>query len=206
MSKPSTSHLTTPPGQEPGVDPQGKGTDIPCPACAQRPPDFKAYRDAQAASCRWRHGQEAHEHANFSQTVCAVCSTQHDLKDLVGTCPQCREAKTVLDAWQEAFGTSQLTHAMAENQAYGKALTKFQNDTWASLDRYSKALGWGIAGMQPECWALLDSAVDELVAKRELIHDLRKVLALPDRCTDRMIVDAVQLTKDIFMLNTKGQR
>lgn len=252
-----------------GVDPQGKGIDIPCPSC-----------------------QEKHEHANFSQPVCAVCATAHDLKDLVGTCPQCREskkvindwckgidlgairsgctcdcpeckegaeAKIVLNAWQEAFGTNQLTHALAENKEYGKALTNFQNEVWASLNRYSDTLGWGLSGMQPECWTCLDSAIEELkkrrqsdeqvirilntlhtacingesgmtrgdkdalerilesksvrctgnstveelvaeelVAKRKLVEDIRKVVGLPDRCTDQMIVDAVQLTKDLY--------
>lgn len=166
-----------------GVTPQESPINLPCPSC-----------------------QETHEHANFSQTVCAVCSGQHDLKDLIGTCPQCREAKTVLDAWQEAFGTSQLTHALAENQEYGKALTRFQNDTWASLNRYSDTLGWGLSGMQPECWTLLDAAIEELLVKRKLIHDLREVLTVPDRCTDQMVLDAASLLKDMYVASQAPRR
>lgn len=45
-------------------------------------------------------------------------------------------------------------------------LDNFQNQVWGYLDAYSKKLGWGLTGIQPECWALLDSALDELVKLR----------------------------------------
>jgi len=46
------------------------------------------------------------------------------------------------------------------------ALNTLQDSVWSSLDRYSKALGWGLSGIQPECWMLLDAAVDELKKRR----------------------------------------
>lgn len=48
-----------------------------------------------------------------------------------------------------------------------KQLNAFQDSVWASMDSYSKKLGWGLTGIQPECWTLLDSAVDELAALRD---------------------------------------
>jgi hypothetical protein len=41
---------------------------------------------------------------------------------------------------------------------------------WASLEKYSRKLGWGLSGIQPENWILLDHAVDELVKLRELVR------------------------------------
>jgi len=115
-------------------------------------------------------------------------------------CPSCHPE---LRAWQEAFGTSQLTHALAENQAYGKALTNFQNDTWASLNRYSNVLGWGLSGIQPECWTCLDMAVGELVQSRAILKELRDILmGRSDHPDPRAVVEAAKLIKDLYASST----
>ena len=49
-------------------------------------------------------------------------------------------------------------------------LNDFQNEVWGSLEKYSIKLGWGLTGIQGECWTLLDMAVDELVAKRDMLR------------------------------------
>lgn len=49
-------------------------------------------------------------------------------------------------------------------------LNDFQNEVWGSLEKYSIKLGGGLAGIQGECWTLLDMAVNELVAKRDLLR------------------------------------
>jgi hypothetical protein len=46
------------------------------------------------------------------------------------------------------------------------ALRLLQDSVWKSMDTYSKQLGWGLTGIQPECWTLLDSAINELVQRR----------------------------------------
>ena len=57
-----------------------------------------------------------------------------------------------------------------------EALNHFQDSAWASLNKYSKALGWGLSGIQPECWMLLDSAVDELKKRRESDEQIVRIL------------------------------
>jgi hypothetical protein len=48
-----------------------------------------------------------------------------------------------------------------------KALNDLQDEVWKNLGAYSNKLGWGLSGIQPECWTLLDTAVDELVQLRK---------------------------------------
>jgi len=67
--------------------------------------------------------------------------------------------------------------AAAEDQA-AKTAAKFQKPDWSALhsqlqqsvwntlDQYSRLLGWGLTGSQPECWILLDSAIRELLQRR----------------------------------------
>jgi hypothetical protein len=105
------------------------------------------------------------------------------------------ESKVVLEAWQEAFGTTQLTHALAENKGYGKALTNFQNEVWASLNTYSNQLGWGLSGMQSECWTLLDAAISELVDARRIIKETREALHMPPNHFDADLPKAATLLK-----------
>ena len=49
-------------------------------------------------------------------------------------------------------------------------LSSFQDEVWASLQKYSQKLGLGLSGIQPENWILLDNAVDELIKKREQLR------------------------------------
>jgi hypothetical protein len=77
---------------------------------------------------------------------------------------------------------------------------------WASLDKYSKALGWGLSGIQPECWMLLDAAVDELKKRREadeqivrIIERLRcECLALDCRIHGSYVPEDIDRAKDII--------
>lgn len=48
-----------------------------------------------------------------------------------------------------------------------KLLTYFQDSVWHSLGKYSDRLGWGLTGLQAECWTLLDRAVEELAELRK---------------------------------------
>jgi hypothetical protein len=63
------------------------------------------------------------------------------------------------------------------------ALNKLQDSVWSSLDKYSKALGWGLSGIQPECWMLLDAAVDELKKRRAVETQVIRIIErLKCRC------------------------
>jgi hypothetical protein len=53
---------------------------------------------------------------------------------------------------------------------YESELSAFQDEVWASLEKYSRKLGWGLSGIQPENWILLDHAVDELVKLRDQLR------------------------------------
>lgn len=53
------------------------------------------------------------------------------------------------------------------------ALDTLQNEVWGSMQKYSDKLGWGLTGIQPECWCLLDNAVDELVTKRTALRKIK---------------------------------
>lgn len=144
-----------------GFDPQGHSIEIPCSSCSS--------------------SQQGQEHVS----------------------------ETVLRAWQEAFGTSQLDHAIARLERAEKlanrlgewerlfkgsdpavahldysdrankaneALHRFKTDVWASLDKYSKTLGWGIGGHQEEAWTCLDAAVNELACRRIVADEIRAIL------------------------------
>ena len=50
-----------------------------------------------------------------------------------------------------------------------KALNDLQDEVWKNLGAYSDKLGWGLSGIQPECWACLDSAVEELARRQYTI-------------------------------------
>jgi len=56
------------------------------------------------------------------------------------------------------------------------ALKSLQNTVWKSMDDYSKQLGWGLTGIQPECWCCLDAAVKELVEWRKVITSLWQIV------------------------------
>lgn len=47
------------------------------------------------------------------------------------------------------------------------ALNSFQDEVWGSFDGWSKSLGWGLTGIQPECFAMMDASVRELVEARK---------------------------------------
>lgn len=66
--------------------------------------------------------------------------------------------------------------AWMESTRATEALNRFQDSTWASLNKYSHTLGWGLSGIQPECWMLLDSAVVELKKRREGDEQLVRIL------------------------------
>jgi len=53
---------------------------------------------------------------------------------------------------------------------YESELSAFQDEVWSSLEKYGRKLGWGLSGIQPENWILLDHAVDELVKLREQLR------------------------------------
>jgi hypothetical protein len=47
---------------------------------------------------------------------------------------------------------------------------------WSILDKYSKTLGWGLTGIQPECWTLLDLAVEELKKRRAADEQIIRII------------------------------
>lgn len=47
------------------------------------------------------------------------------------------------------------------------ALNSFQDEVWGSFDGWAKSLGWGLTGIQPECFAMMDASVRELVEARK---------------------------------------
>ena len=53
---------------------------------------------------------------------------------------------------------------------YESELSAFQDEVWSSLEKYGRKLGWGLSGIQPENWILLDHAVDELVKLRDQLR------------------------------------
>lgn len=168
-----------------GVTPQGSSIAIPCPSCSTVIGDMDK-RTNHRPECRCDKC-----YADLIERASRVTEAQ--------SCPGegCEHA-IQLRAWQEAFGTSQLTHALAANQAYGKALTGFQNDVWATLNKYSDMLGWGLTGQQPECWALLDSAVAELRLNREIMAEIRQTLRVPDdKSTTQAIKDLLARAPDL---------
>jgi hypothetical protein len=78
--------------------------------------------------------------------------------------------------------TARVIAAEAES-GRNEELTRLQDEIAESMDRYSRELGWGLTGYQPECWSLLDAAVSELVRLREesaqnarLVKLFRKIL------------------------------
>ena len=173
-----------------GADPQGAPMMIECPSCHPKPDVPSTYREEVAESRKinnWCKG------INLGGGIRSGCTCD---------CPECKEgaeAKTVLGAWQKAFGTSQLTHAIAEMDINKKALELFQNNVWASLNNYSNALGWGLTGIQPECWTCLDLAVGELVQSRAILKDLREIImGRSDNPDPRAVVKAAQLLKDLY--------
>lgn len=44
------------------------------------------------------------------------------------------------------------------------ALTHFQDEVWGAFQTWSMALGWGITGMQPECYAMMDASIDRMLS------------------------------------------
>lgn len=67
-----------------------------------------------------------------------------------------------------------LAEARTENAE--SALNREQDNVYASFDKWSKALGWGLTGNQPECWALMDAAVEELISKRSALAEAVEVM------------------------------
>lgn len=63
-----------------------------------------------------------------------------------------------------------------EAESFKQALNTLQDSVWGSLDKYSKALGWGLTGIQPECWSCLDSAVEELRKRRQNDAQLLRII------------------------------
>lgn len=53
---------------------------------------------------------------------------------------------------------------------YEAKLSAFQDEVWSSLEKYGRKMGWGLSGVQPENWILLDHAVDELVKLRDQLR------------------------------------
>lgn len=113
-------------------------------------------------------------------------------------CPSCHFA---LDEALPPFNREAVFKAVDASNARFEAhalLTNFQNDTWASLDKYSKALGWGLSGMQPECWTMLDSAVNELVKARKIIAQSRAILGVPAAHSDDNLPSAIKLLYEMY--------
>lgn len=54
--------------------------------------------------------------------------------------------------------------AEARATAAEAALTHFQDDVWGAFQTWSMALGWGITGMQPECYAMMDASIDRMLS------------------------------------------
>lgn len=92
-----------------------------------------------------------------------------------------------LVAIQEKFAElyREWANAPGHGGDYVKAYESLRLEVMQSMEEYSKQLGWGITGAQPECWAMLDLAVEDLVKlKRELprlatdLRDAERVLRL----------------------------
>lgn len=83
----------------------------------------------------------------------------------------------------------------AEERSYKEALNSLQDEVWASLGKYSEKLGWGLTGIQPECWTMLDMSVDELKDRRKVMDDLRRIVGIKD---GESLTNAVQLLKDLY--------
>lgn len=81
----------------------------------------------------------------------------------------------VLKASRDALVETE-QHVRTELNNTRGSLNRLQNEVWKSLGQYSEKLGWGLTGIQPECWSCLDSSVDELVAARKEIKRLRGVM------------------------------
>lgn len=57
---------------------------------------------------------------------------------------------------------AKLNAAEKKRDEYSRHLNGFQDEVWKSLGKYSDQLGWGLTGIQPECWSLLDDAIVRL--------------------------------------------
>lgn len=65
----------------------------------------------------------------------------------------------------------------ARAEAAEKALIRFQDEVWGAFQTWSMALGWGISGNQPECYAMMDRSVDRLISAEAELARLREETA-----------------------------
>lgn len=85
-------------------------------------------------------------------------------------------------------------------------------DDWAMMDKlglskafekYAEQLGWGLTPYQPECWAMLDAAVNELVRFREETARAVPVARAPfvfDRYINgRLMAEGVTVEREISL-------
>lgn len=171
-----------------GVDPQGRGIDIPCPSCK---PEIEIVKrdghrtlkvECMCLGC----------HPTSEWVKCPVCD-EPDMRKL-----KMNDGETLIICTNHACASNgggnnqEATKAKAERLVANDALNSFQDEVWGSLDKYSKALGWGLTGIQPECWTLLDSAVEELKERRKIMEEMCQALGLKDGDS---LVEAVKLLK-----------
>lgn len=126
--------------------------NLPLVSAAALPPGVAERVAERAAETRLSQRDEAH----LTELECSIAESLKALDALRADVQQRR---------QEAADAS-------------KALSAFQDEVWGNLSTYSSKLGWGLTGIQPECWALLDAAVDELVKLRAEKQDYEAMRAL----------------------------
>ena len=124
-----------------GMTPWGSGISVPCPSC-------KPF--------------------NREQVFAAVDAST------VRISAMSPDERTALREEVERAKADRNKAALEERQKYlpklkelTDALNNLQDQVWSSLGKYSKTLAWGLTGIQPECWALLDTAIDDLAARRK---------------------------------------
>ena len=113
-----------------------------------------------------------HAMPNFPTDICSLAASTIEAKD--AEIERLRTSgRKAIDAGEVIIGTlrSELKAAESRAEQAERALNREQDNTYASFDKWSKALGWGLTGNQPECWALMDSAVEELVSKRRALAE-----------------------------------
>jgi len=131
---------------------------------------------------------EAKEPQDFAE--CPHChGTGHDM----GAIAEVTKLKAEVKALQtevEAAKNARNRAGVEERRKYipliadtNQVLSQLQESVWTSLRGYSNALGWGLTGIQPECWIMLDMAVEELRKRRQNDAQVIRILdALHPAC------------------------
>lgn len=173
-----------------GVDPQGRGIDIPCPSCSQ---DVLHLAKLKL------------EKSLLEDMKAGKLSGPEKLKlmDIIRQdTPTLEEVATQLKASAQVSANLD----REERDQAVQALNALQDSVWMGLDKYSKALGWGLTGIQPECWALLDSAVEELVKARKIIKETREALHMPKEHSDDNVPSAARLLMTAYEASQPPKR